>query len=104
MPYWWYGTKPLKIRIDPSFINQETKKGGLYEVSTLDYINSEVDVLFLKFYNFSIRAIARASTACEICGVNGHTPADFQMILTRWPDQDTINHANGYQWPPKYFL
>lgn len=76
------------------------QKGGLYEITALDHMNSKVDALYQKIENISIilaTHIAHTTLFCETSKVNEHFAADFQMVLIGETRQDYVNYINNNQ-------
>lgn len=80
----------------------------MYEVNVFDRMNSKVDAFYQKIDNISIApstptipafiaSVAPATLYCEICGVNGHTGIDCQMVLTGGSTQEYMNFVNNKQ-------
>ena len=90
------------------FAMSTPKIGGIYEVNAFDHMSTKVDVLYQNINILRITPltppilalvgfVAPATLYCEICGVNGHTDRDCQMILKGGSNQENANFMNNNQ-------
>ncbi|MCI67675.1 retrotransposon gag protein, partial [Trifolium medium] len=71
-------------------------KGGMYEISSIDHINAKLDALTQKIEGLTTAptaTVAATTQNCELCGVQGHTIAECQMLIGVPTDQ--VNYAQG---------
>jgi hypothetical protein len=75
----------------------------MYELSSLDHVNAKVDALTQKIDSLTITptaTVAAVAPNCEICGVQGNTAPECQLLIGTSTDQ--VNYAQGNPYSNTY--
>jgi hypothetical protein len=79
-----------------TLVEKSQMKGGMYEISHIDQVYARLDALTQKVENLSTTPTATVAVAnqdCELCGAQGHTIAECQVLTG--VSQDQVNYTQG---------
>ena len=84
-------------------VEKPQPKTGMYEISNLDHVNAKVDALVQKIESLNVSppaAVVAITQNCEVCGIQGHTPAECQLLTGIQAEQ--VNYAQGSPYSNTY--
>ncbi|CAJ2651912.1 uncharacterized protein LOC123905413 [Trifolium pratense] len=80
-------------------VEKPQTKGGMYEVNELDLVKAKFEALTQKMESMTTTpaaTVAATITNCELCGIQGHTIAECQLLMEVPPDQVNYTQGNPY--------
>ncbi|KAI5438249.1 hypothetical protein KIW84_024119 [Lathyrus oleraceus] len=88
---------------DRTMVEKPQTKGGMYEISSLDHVNAKVDALAQKIESLNVSppaTVVAVTQNCEVCGIQGHTPTDCQLLTGIQAER--VNYAQGNPYSHTY--
>ncbi|CAJ2644607.1 uncharacterized protein LOC123896171 [Trifolium pratense] len=85
-------------------VEKSQTKGGMYEVSELDLVKAKLEALTQKMESMTttpVATVAATISNCELCGIQGHTIAECQLLTEVPPDQVNYTQGNPYNQGPR---
>ncbi|CAJ2633397.1 unnamed protein product [Trifolium pratense] len=80
-------------------VEKPQMKGGMYEVNELDLVKAKLEALTQKMESMTttpLATVAATISNCELCGIQGHTIAECQLLTEVHPDQVNYTQGNLY--------
>ncbi|CAJ2663009.1 unnamed protein product [Trifolium pratense] len=85
-------------------VEKPQAKGGMYEVNELDLVKAKLEALTQKMESMTTTpaaTVAATISNCELCGIQGHTIAECQLLTEVPPDQVNYTQGNPYNQGPR---
>ncbi|CAJ2637435.1 unnamed protein product [Trifolium pratense] len=85
-------------------VEKHQTKGGMYEVNELDLVKAKLEALTQKMESMTTTpaaTVAATISNCELCGIQGHTIAECQLLTEVSPDQVNYTQGNPYNQGPR---
>ncbi|XP_045802530.1 uncharacterized protein LOC123896150 [Trifolium pratense] len=85
-------------------VEKPQTKGGMYEVSELNLVKAKLEALTQKMESMTTTpaaTVAATISNCELCGIQGHTIAECQLLTEVPPDQVNYTQGNPYNQGPR---
>ncbi|CAJ2638232.1 unnamed protein product [Trifolium pratense] len=85
-------------------VEKPQTKGGMYEVNELDLVKAKLEALTQKMESMTTTpaaTVAATISNCELCGIQGHTIAECQLLTEVPPDQVNYTQGSPYNQGPR---